>query len=74
MAVGREHVIRFCNNPSCDLCDVIARPHEILNRAGEEICRQCFEPLTANRVRPRLPLLPAAPHRTHFNSFSSKEA
>lgn len=74
MAVSRENVIRFCNNPSCDRCDVIVRPREIMKRAGEEICRQCFEPLVRNRVRPRPPLLPAAPHRTHSNPFSSKEA
>lgn len=75
MTASREIHLRFCNNPTCDLCDMIVRPHEILKRAGQEICRQCFEPLTINRVRPRPPLLPAAPRHPESapTSYSSKE-
>ena len=76
MHENRDALTRFCNNPTCDLCDVIVRPHEIVNRAGQEICRQCFEPLIITRVRRRPPLLPAGSHQPSSlsKSCSSKEA
>ena len=76
MVGSREILVRFCNNPTCDLCDRIVRPHEVLKRAGQEICRECFEPLIINRVRPRPPLLPAALRQQDgvSRSYSSKEA
>jgi len=56
-------VDRFCNNPTCDLCDVFLRPQETLKKGGAEVCPRCLEEVI---VRPHRPLLlkPGASRRS----------
>ena len=64
MATGltlRERIVRFCNNPGCELCDVHLRPREVLMKGNREICPRCLEPLMVQRRRPLPPVLPFKP-------------
>lgn len=53
-------LVRFCNNPVCELCDVILRPQETLQKGGREVCSRCLEEVVIRQARPRAPLLPPA--------------
>ncbi|MFQ5829317.1 MAG: hypothetical protein ACE5JD_09205 [Candidatus Methylomirabilia bacterium] len=54
-------LVRFCNNPSCELCDVHIKPREVLVKGETEVCPQCLEPLVVRRLRPRPPTRPSKP-------------
>lgn len=68
----RRDVVRFCNNPSCELCDLILRPQETLQKGGLEVCPRCLEEVVIRETRPRGPLLirPSAPRpaRLHLQT------
>lgn len=49
-------VERFCNNPSCDLCDVMIRKDQVLFHGGKELCPKCFEELIV-REKEKTPVL-----------------
>jgi hypothetical protein len=55
---------RFCNNPACELLDVLLPPRQALRKGGREACPRCLEPLVVRpaRPRPRLRKRPPAPH------------
>lgn len=54
---GRRPVEWFCNNPGCELVDVIVRPGDLVVKARRRVCPRCLEPLVAKAPRsaPRLP-------------------
>jgi len=55
-------VDRFCNNPTCKLCDLLLRPQDLLKKGGVEVCPQCLEGVIVRPHRPSVsPARPAAP-------------
>ncbi|MBI2462234.1 MAG: hypothetical protein HYV61_12255 [Candidatus Rokubacteria bacterium] len=53
----RRARVRFCNNPVCELCDVILRPQEILQKGGRKVCPRCLEEVAVQETRRRGPRL-----------------
>ena len=47
--MAMQRMDRFCNNPTCELCDVILRPQDTLKKGGLEVCPHCLEEVV---VRP----------------------
>ncbi len=50
MAIRRME--RFCNNPTCELCDVILRPQDTLKKGGVEVCPRCLEEVIVRPYQP----------------------
>ena len=50
--MAARRVDRFCNNPTCDLCDVILRPQDTLRKGGGEVCPRCLEEVVVRPHRP----------------------
>ncbi len=50
MAIRR--IERFCNNPTCELCDVILRPQDTLKKGGVEVCPRCLEEVIVRPYQP----------------------
>ncbi len=62
MAIRRME--RFCNTPTCELCDVILRPQDTLKKGGVEVCPRCLEEVIVRPHQPSLSATKAAARRS----------
>lgn len=56
-----HRVDRFCNNPTCESCDLLLRPQDTLKKGGVEVCPRCLEEMIVRARRPSLSVRSAAP-------------